>query len=136
MMYLFITPILLLLLSYLVRDKDIVEVSRYISFILFVDIFSWLAFPNVDYYYLRSALIDIAMFFAILGVKNSRRFLFIVIPISLSLFLNLYEHISYYQTIFYPYRQYIQFGLMQIMLWGLIVGCRWRNVCNKTHTQK
>lgn len=136
MMYLLITPITLILLSYLIKDKDIVEVGRYISFILFVDILSWLVFPSLDFYYLRSALIDVAMFFAILGVKNSRRFLFITIPITISFFLNLYEHISYYQTIFYPYRQYIQFGLMQIMLWGLVVGCRWRNVCNKTHTQR
>lgn len=135
MLYLFITPIILLLISYLIRDKDIVEVSRYISYILLLDIFSWFVFPTTESYYLRSVLIDIALFFAVLNIDNSRRFMVLATPIIISLLLNLYEHVSYYQTIFYPYRQYIQFGLMQIMLWGLVVGCRWRKVCNKTHTQ-
>ncbi len=136
MLYLFVTPIILILISYIIRDKDIVEASRYISGIILLDILSWFLFPTEDYYYLRSALIDIVMFFAILGIQDSRRFVILTISIFISLLLNLYEHVSYYQTIFYPYRQYIQFGLMQTMLWGLIVGCKWRTLCKKTNTLK
>jgi hypothetical protein len=135
MMYLLITPITLLIISYLIRDKDIVEVSRYLSGVIILDIISWILFPTY-YYYIRSALIDILMFIVVFQLNNVRKSLLVGVPCMISFLLNIIEQFSYYETIFYPYRPYIQFALMQCVLWGLIYGCRWRQVCSKTHTLK
>lgn len=135
MISLLITPITLLVISFLIKNKDVVVVSRLLSLFLFLNI-SYHFNIGYDYFYLKEVLFDTVILCSAFLLKDRVRSYFIIVPCILSILLNLYEHISYYQTIFYPYRQYIQFGLMQIMLWGLIVGCRWRNVCNKTHTQK
>lgn len=134
MLSLLITPFILLLISFLILDKDIVVVSRLIFCWIILDLVTWQIF-GLDYFYLRAVLMDILLLTTVSTLLKGLRVYIVVIPIIISLLLNLYEHVSYYQTIFYPYRQYIQFGLMQIMLWGLVVGCRWRKVCNKTHTQ-
>lgn len=135
MVSLLITPITLLVISFLIKNKDVVVVSRLLSLFLFLNI-SYHFGIGQEYFYLKEVLFDAVILSSAFLLRDRFRSYFIIVPCIISIILNLYEHVSYYQTIFYPYRQYIQFGLMQIMLWGLIVGCRWRNVCNKTHTQK
>lgn len=127
MLYLLITPITLIILSYIIRDKDIVEVSRYLSAVLVLDIISWMLFAT-DFYYIRSALIDILMFIVVFQLSDVKKSLFVGIPCMLSFLLNIYEAFSYYQTIFYDFRPYIQFVLMQTMLWGLVYNCKWRKL--------
>lgn len=135
MMYLLITPITLLIISYLIRDKDIVEVSRYLSGVIILDIISWILFPT-DYYYIRSALIDVLMFVMVFQLNSIGKSLLVGVPCIISFILNIIEQFSYYETIFYPYRPYIQFTLMQCMILGLIYGCRWRHICSKTKTPR
>lgn len=135
MISLLITPITLLVISFLIKNKDVVVVGRLLSLFLMLNI-SYHFGIGQEYFYLKEVLFDIAILCSAFLLKDRFRSYFLIVPCIVSMMLNLYEHISYYQTIFYPYRQYIQFGLMQIMLWGLIVGCRWRNICNKTHMQK
>lgn len=134
MLSLLITPLILFLISFLILDRDIAVVSRLIVCWILLDLFTWQVF-GLDYFYLRAALMDILLTCTIASFIKGMRLYFVTIPITISLFLNLYEHVSYYQTVFYPYRHYIQFMLMQVMIWGLIYGCRWRKLCNKTHTQ-
>jgi hypothetical protein len=134
MMYLLITPITLMIISFLIRDKDIVEVSRYLSVVLVLDILTWFLFPT-DFYYIRSALIDILMFIVVFKLDDVRKSLLVGVPCIISFLLNVIEQFSYYATIFYDYRSYIQFILMQIMIWGLIYNCKWRKLC-KTSSQK
>jgi hypothetical protein len=125
MMYLLITPITLMIISFLIRDKDIVEVSRYLSVVLILDILTWLLFQT-DFYYIRSALIDILMFVVVFKLDDTKKSLIIGLPCMISFVLNIIEQFSYYQTIFYDFRPYIQFILIQIMLWGLVFNCKWR----------
>lgn len=135
MLYLLITPITLLIISFLIRDKDIVAVSRYLVAVLSLDIVTWMLFPT-DLYYIRSALIDILMFVIIFQLQDIRKSLVVGVPCIISFLLNIIEQFSYYETIYYPYRPYIQFILMQVMLWGIIYGCKWRTLCKKTNTLK
>lgn len=134
MMYLLITPITLMIISFLIRDKDIVEVSRYLSVVLVLDIITWIMFQT-DFYYIRSALIDILMFVVVFKLDDVRKSLLVGLPCIISFLLNVTEQFSYYATVFYDYRPYIQFVLMQIMIWGLIYNCKWRKLC-KTNSQK
>lgn len=132
-MSLFITPIILLIMSFLVKDKNISLVNRLLSFILIVDILTWKLCPQ-EFYYMRSASIDIAMFSTVFLLRDKLRAILVGLPCVLSFILNIYEQFSYYQTPFYEYRDYLQFIFMQVIILGLIVNCEWRNTW-KTNTQ-
>lgn len=134
MLSLLITPLILFLISFLILDRDVAVVSRLIVCWILLDLFTWQVF-GLDYFYLRAAFIDILLACTVVSFIRGVRLYFVTVPITISLFLNLYEHVSYFQTMFYPYRHYIQSILMQVMIWGLIYGCNWRKLCNKTHTQ-
>lgn len=134
MLSLLITPLILFLISFLILDRDIAVVSRLLVCWILLDLFTWQVF-GLDYFYLRAALVDILLVCTMVSFVRGIRLYFVTTPIAISLFLNLYEHVSYFQTMFYPYRHHIQLILMQVMIWGLIYGCRWRKLCNKTHTQ-
>ena len=134
MLSLLITPFILVILSFLVKDSNISLVSRLLSFILIVDITTWKLLPQ-EFYYLRSASLDIMMFSTVFILRDNLRALFVGLPCILSFILNIYEQFSYYQTIFYEYRPYLQFVFMQAIILGLVVNCEWRTTW-KTNTQK
>ena len=134
MMSLFITPVILMIMSFLVKDSNISLVSRLMSFVLLLDIVTWKLVPQ-EFYYIRSSGTDILMFLTVFLLRDNLRSLLVGLPCVLSFVLNIYEQFSFYQTIFYDYRQYLQFIFMQTIVLGLVVNCEWRTVW-KTNTQK
>lgn len=134
MLYLLITPIILLILSFIIVNRDIKVVSRLFSLVLVLDVLLLPIF-NTDMYYIKYATFDCLMliFSCILKSKVNRYIVASVCIISFC--MNIYEHLSYYQTVFYNYRHNIQFALIQIMIFGLIYKCQWREFW-KTNTQR
>ena len=134
MISLFLTPITLLLLSFIIKDRDIVVVSRLLFFTLMVNTGFHFILP-MDVFYLKEAVFDIIMFMTVFLLKDNFRSLLIGIPCFISFLMNIIEQFSYYQTIFYPFREYVQFLLIQTMFIGLVYNCKWRKIC-KTNSQK
>jgi len=133
MISLFITPVTLIILSLLIKDKDIVLVSRLLSFIMFIGLALHFILPP-DVFYIKEASFDILMFATVFLLKDDVKAFLVGIPCVLSFLLNVHEQFSYYQTMFYPYREYIQFILLQIVLLGVVIDCKWRKLW-KTNSQ-
>jgi hypothetical protein len=135
MWHLLITPIILLIVSFFICNKDIVLVSRILAGIFIFDVFTWTLTPD-SWYYIRSAITDLLMFSTVFIIRNHLAALGVGLACLISFILNVYEQFSYYQTIFYSYRPLIQFALTQLMIMSLLMDCRWRDICKKTNTQR
>ncbi len=135
MLHLLITPVILIIVSFFICNKDIVVASRYLAAVFLFDILTWNYTPS-DWYYIRSAVVDVFMFLSVFFVRNNLASLGVGIACVTSFTLNIYEQISYYQTVFYSYRGYLQFALTQLMVLSLLMDCRWRDLCKKTHMRK
>ncbi len=134
MFSLLITPVILVILSFLVKDRNISLVSRLLCLILLLDMVTYQIF-KFEWFYIRYAFFDLLMFSTVFLLRDNLRSLLVGLPCVLSFMLNIYEQFSFYQTIFYDYRQYLQFIFMQTIVLGLVVNCEWRTVW-KTNTQK
>lgn len=133
MMYLLVTPMLLLLVSYFIEDKDVVLASRLFALICLVDLVVW-SYLLTDFYYIRSAIVDLLLFLLTFILRNHLVAFGVGVCCCISFVLNIYEQMSYYQTIFYAYREYIQFVLVQMSIFFLLVDCKWRKLW-KTDSQ-
>jgi hypothetical protein len=134
MVSLLITPVTLLVLSLLIKDKDIVLVSRLLSFTMLVGLALHFILPP-DLFYIKEASFDILMFSTVFLLRDDVKSFLVGVPCVLSFLLNVHEQFSYYQTMLYPYREYIQFILLQIVLLGVVIDCKWRKLW-KTDSQK
>jgi len=134
MWHLLITPIILLIVSFFICNKDIVLVGRILAGTFIFDVFTCTLTPD-SWYYIRSAVTDLLMFSTVFIIRNHLAAFGVGIACLISFVLNIYEQFNYYQTIFYPYRPFIQFALTQLMIMSLLMDCKWRDIC-KTASQK
>jgi hypothetical protein len=138
MISLLITPCSLLILSFLIKDKDIVLVSRLLFLALVANVLINPYVPQ-EYFYIKEALFDTIQYSFVFLLKDRLRYFLLGIPCVVSFLLNIYEAFSYYQTVFYPFREGIQFLLLQLIVVGLCLDAEWkirRDICKKTNTQR
>lgn len=132
MITLLLTVMQALLLSYLVKDKDVKYTLIAMAGVFFINILMY----GYPLYYIRHAGLDILFCLSGYFLKDLYKRV-ILFGICLSSYaMNLYEHFSYYQTIIYPYRKEIQWCLVQMMYLTVLHNCKWRDLCKKTHTRK
>ena len=113
-----------LLLLLLVVNKDIRTFCIGYVVILFINV--GLINTPVEWFYWKKALSDISLlyFCTKVGIDWKRYLVGSIILCSLS--MNVYEGFSYYQTIIYPYRDVIQWWMVEIMFIILAWNCNWR----------
>jgi hypothetical protein len=127
MTYLFITPLILFILYFLIEDIDIRKVCLGMSCIMLFDILTYYVTPSY-LYYIRSCYTDVlTMYISILLVNKTKTYSILAICL-FSIFMNMYEDMSYYQTIFFQYRDTIQFVMMQLIFIILLYKARWRKL--------
>lgn len=115
-------PIQFILLAFLVKDQDVKWVGLLMS-VAFA--FSFLS-QGHDYFYIRNAAIDMYLILCTSFLYDARKKLLLYIICWTSLSMNVYEGMSYYQTIIYPYRDVIQWWMVEFMFIILAWKCEWR----------
>jgi len=126
-MTLLITPLLMFLLTFCIQDKDVTLVIKTWVLIYLVDIVAWLILGH-NFYYIRSAITDICMFATVFLLEDDLKSILIGVICFISFGMNIYEHWSYYQTWYYPYRESIQWVLTQLVCASILIDCRWRKL--------
>ena len=108
----------------LCKDKDVGIISLLLASLFALDM---LQIPD-NYFYIVAATYDILSLIIVsyLIDKWKRYTLFTIILCSL--FMNIYEGLSYYQTFIYPYRDIIQWWMVEIMFIILAWNCNWRGI--------
>ncbi len=127
MTYLFITPLVLFLFYIIIEDKDISKTCLGMSCVMLFDIFTYYATPDY-FYYIRSCYTDVLTMYVSLLLVNKTKVYSIFTICLFSIFMNMYEDMSYYQTIFFQYRDTIQFVMMQLIFIILLYKARWRKL--------
>lgn len=69
---------------------------------------------------------DLLMLVGVLFIHSFYKKVLLFIIIACSLFMNIYEGMSYYQTFIYPYRDVIQWWMVEFMFIILAWKCEWR----------
>lgn len=121
-----LVPFQFLLLAFMIKDRDVKLVSYGLAAIFLIDSMLYIMkLPFIDYY-IKHAVSDCFMLFLLfyLYCKYKRYLLFVVIVCSL--LMNIYEMTSPYQTIIYPYRDVIQWWMVEFMFIILAWKCGWR----------
>lgn len=108
----------------LCKDKDVGIISLLLTFLFALDM---LQIPD-NYFYIVAATYDILSLIIVsyLIAKWKRYTLFTIILCSLT--MNVYEGLSYYQTFIYPYRDIIQWWMVEAMFIILAWNCNWRGI--------
>lgn len=126
MITILLSMIQLFILYYLIEDRDIKTCVLLIAGIFAINLLTF----GAPLYYIRHMFIDVLFCLcAFVLQSNYKRYIFIGICL-ISYSMNLYEHVSYYQTIFYEYRQPIQWCLFQLLYLVLLYKAKWRALCN------
>lgn len=128
MLELLTLPIQFLILAFIVKDSDVSNVSLLMS-VAFV--FSYLTIGD-PYFYVRNGLIDVYLTLAASFILDKKKRYLLYAICCTSLFMNIYEGMSYYQTIIYPYRDVIQWWMVEFMFIILAWKCEWRVLNVKT----
>lgn len=115
-------PLQFIILSFLVRDADIRKVALLVS-VAFT--FSYMTIGD-PYFYIRNGLIDVYLLLAISFILDVKKRYLLYFICGISLFMNIYEGMSYYQTFIYPYRDVIQWWMVEFMFIILAWKCEWR----------
>lgn len=117
-----------IILLLLVVNKDIQTFCIGYVVILLINI--GMVGTPIDIFYWKKALSDIVLLYFCTKISiNWKRYLISTIVIC-SLLMNIYEGLSYYQTIIYPYRDVIQWWMVEIMFIVLAWNCNWRGIDN------
>ncbi len=130
MLTLLLTPLLLLVIAVMTDKKDVSVVSKALAVIFLVDIVSW-PLVSSEYYFLRLAIIDLLMFVTVLWLKDDEQAFIIGTACLISFTMNIYEHWSWYATIFYDMRVYIQWFLVQTIVAVLATNVAWNKTFKK-----
>lgn len=123
-MSLVIVSLQFLIISFFVRDRNIVLCSFWLSLVFLLQYFT----IGLGDYYFRHTLFDLTSLFIVGLFCQGYKRLFLYIIIICSLLMNIYEGLSYYQTIIYPYRDIIQWWMVEIMFIVLAWNCNWRGI--------
>lgn len=123
-MELIATPIQFLLIYLLCRDEDVSLSAGLLSFIFLVDIIP----VSAEYYYWVHAGFDLLILAATIPLKNYIKVHLISGITICSLIMNMYEGLNTYQTIIYPYRDVIQWWMVEAMFIVLVWNCNWRGM--------
>lgn len=108
------------------KDRDVKLVAGLLSLNFVLQI---VILPFFNYFSVLSGF-DLLMFTSVLFIQNWYRRLTLLTIILCSLSMNIYEGLSYYQTIIYPYRDVIQWWMVEIMFVVLAWNCNWRGIDN------
>jgi hypothetical protein len=121
-MDLILVPLQFLILTLICKDSDIKYVGVLLSLLFCLDIFQ----VPPDYHYQVHAIYDMATIsiISILVCSIKRLILFSVCMVSL--IMNLYEYSSVYQTMIYPYRDVIQWWMVEFMFIVLAWKCQYK----------
>lgn len=119
-----VTPIQFLLVYILCRDSDIRTSAGLLCAVFVLDITP----ISATYYYWIHTLFDLMILAAIYPLKNNIKTYLIGGITICSLSMNIYEGLSYYQTFIYPYRDVIQWWMVEIMFVILAWNCNWRGI--------
>ena len=106
------------------KDRDIRIASLLFSFIFALDMLP----VSDNYFYLVASLYDCLSFLIVIYLTTRWKRLTLLTIILCSLLMNIYEGLSYYQTIIYPYRDVIQWWMVEIMFIVLAWNCNWRGI--------
>jgi hypothetical protein len=111
-----------ILLCLLCKDRDVELVAGLLSLNLVFQIIV-LSFINT---YLLLSIFDLLMLGSIIFLYGKTKQLILFTIILCSLIMNVYEHFSYYQTFIYPYRDVIQWWMVEAIFITLAWKCSWR----------
>ena len=120
----------MLVIAVMTDKKDVSVVSKALAVIFLIDVVTWPLVSN-EYYFLRLAIIDLFMFMTVLWLKDDEQAFIIGTVCLLSFTMNIYEHWSYYATIFYDIRVYVQWILVQTIVAVLATNVAWSKTLNK-----
>lgn len=125
-MSLVIVSLQFLIISFFVRDKNIVLCGFWLSLLFMMQYFT----IGIGDYYFRHTLFDLISI-VIVGMScQGYKKLTLLTIILCSLLMNIYEGLSYYQTFIYPYRDITQWWMVEIMFIVLAWNCNWRGIDN------
>ena len=106
------------------KDRDVKLVAGLLSlnFIL-----QMATLPFFNYFSVLSGF-DLLMLTSVLFISSWYKKIILFTIILCSLSMNIYEGLSYYQTFIYPYRDVIQWWMVEIMFIILAWNCNWRGI--------
>lgn len=122
MIELIVVPLQFLLLALLCKNIDV----KFVAGLLSLNFIIQMMVVSDTNYYTMLALCDLISIASIMYLMNKTKRLTLFIIIICSLAMNIYEGMSYYQTIIYPYRDVIQWWMVEFMFIILAWKCDWR----------
>lgn len=122
MITILLSIIQLIVIYFLIENKDI---KSYLLLIVGIFILNLITF-GYPMYYVRHMVIDVIFCLCAYVIKDDLKRIAIILICTASYFMNLYEHLSYYQTIFYEYRTPIQWCMLQMIYLILLYKTKWR----------
>lgn len=117
-----------ILLLLLVVNKDIRTFC--IGYVVILVINVGLINTPVEWFYWKKAISDLFLLYFCTKVSIDWKRYLVGSVVICSLLMNIYEGLSYYQTIIYPYRDIIQWWMVEIMFVVLAWNCNWRGIDN------
>ena len=112
----------LIIILFLCKNKD---VRNCLCGMLAVLILNYIQMGTPDYY-IRCFFYDILFILCSFCLLDKAKRLIIISICSLSAFMNIYEHIHFYQSIIYQYRDITQWIMVEAMILTVIWKCQWR----------
>lgn len=120
------------LLYFLVTDRDIRYFLLMLGVITSVNLMQY----GDPFIYQRLIIYDLGYITASFLLKDKEKTIGITSICMASVLINLYEMVSYYQTEFYAVHGLINNIMIQAICLISCVGCKWRDLCKKTHMRK
>lgn len=117
-----LTALSILFILFFVLDRD---VRLFLVLLLSIICINTLQYGDSNYY-LRSIIYDSLIIYCSLFISNHRKFCVITLLCLISIISTGYELLSYYRTDLYPYRNIIQYTLLQCIIGVACWNCKWR----------
>jgi hypothetical protein len=137
MLELLALPVALIILSFLIINRDVIICMRGFSIVYLIDYFigGWL-FTTVETFYLSMIATNVLLLFAAYTLKCKCKAIICYSIIVLLITLNLNEHLHKYQTMFYPYLDYLSYWSGELLTIIITWNVKWKTYDFKFNSKR
>jgi hypothetical protein len=127
MLELMALPLVLLLLACIVVDKDVRQCITGLSFIYTLDyVVGGMLFTDVSTFYLSMIMSNLLLLLSIRILESTKKQFLCSLVILFLILVNLNEHLSKYQTMFYPYLDHINYWSGEVLSIIVTWNVKWK----------
>jgi hypothetical protein len=127
MLWLVALPVVLLALSFIVVDKDVRQCMRGVALIYTLDFsVGSVLFSSSDTFYLSAIITNLLILLATKILESPIKQILCSFVVMVLILLNLNEHLNEYQTVFYPYLNYINYWSGELLSIIITWNVKWK----------